>query len=78
MPQCTMGKIHIGTPPPRVGQIDRQNIVKTLPSRTTCAGGNNQEWLRLSVVISSLYLRDIQNDMVFKELNSIRFLQYLL
>ena len=41
MPQCIMGKIHMGCPPPpqRVGQTDRQTstqrLVKTLPSHTT-------------------------------------------
>ena len=35
-PQCIMGKIHMGPPPPPiVEQTDRQTRVKTLPSRTT-------------------------------------------
>ena len=42
MPQCIMGKIHMGSPSPELGrQTDRQTWLKTLPSRTTCAGGDN-------------------------------------
>ena len=35
MPQCIMDKIHMGPPPHRVEQTDRQTLLKTLPSHTT-------------------------------------------
>ena len=37
-----MARSH-GTPPPTIGQIDRETLVKTLPSHTTCMGGKYSE-----------------------------------
>ena len=48
MPQCIMGKIHIGPPPPHKELdrlTDRQTLLKTLPSRT----------LRMRAVTSGLF-----------------------